>query len=152
MAINYDEDFYGWTREQVEIIRSGRLNQLDLQNLIEEIESMGNSQRDELESRLEVLFLYLLKWSLQPSHQARSWQLTITEQRRKIGRRLSKNPSLKKELNDLITCSYEEAILSAARETGMHEKEFPQKCPWTFEQIMDSDFYPTPHLSSLEDQ
>ncbi|CRY24988.1 TPA: DUF29 domain-containing protein [Yersinia enterocolitica] len=142
MTNRYDTDFYGWTKDQADLLRSGSLSQLDTQNLLEEIESMGNSQRSELESRLEVLFLHLLKWAFQPSHRGRSWQLTIAEQRRKVARRLSKSPSLKRELDEMTTDAYGDAILSAARETGMDEKAFPKSCPWTFNQIMDSDFYP----------
>lgn len=142
MTNRYNTDFYGWTKEQADLLRSGSLGQLDTQNLLEEIESMGNSQRSELESRLEVLFLHLLKWVFQPSHRGRSWQLTIAEQRRKVARRLSKSPSLKRELDEMTTDAYGDAILSAARETGMDENTFPKSCPWSFEQIMDSEFYP----------
>jgi Domain of unknown function DUF29 len=142
MTNRYNTDFYGWTKDQADLLRSGRLSQLDTQNLLEEIESTGNSQRSELESRLEVLFLHLLKWAFQPSHRGRSWQLIIAEQRRKVARRFSKSPSLKCELDEMITDAYGDAILSAARETGMDEKVFPKSCPWTFDHIMDSDFYP----------
>ena len=142
MTNRYNTDFYGWTKEQADLLRSGSLGQLDTQNLLEEIESMGNSQRSELESRLEVLFLHLLKWAFLPSHRGRSWQLTIAEQRRKVARRLSKSPSLKRELDEMTTDAYGDAILSAARETGMDENTFPKSCPWSFEQIMDSEFYP----------
>ncbi|EPZ8126431.1 DUF29 domain-containing protein [Yersinia enterocolitica] len=142
MTNRHDTDFYGWTQDQADLLRSGRLEQLDISNILKEIESIGNCQQNELESRLEVLFLHLLKWAFQPSHRGRSWQLTIAEQRRKVARRLSKSPSLKRELDEMTTDAYGDAILSAARETGMDEKAFPKSCPWTFDQIMDSDFYP----------
>lgn len=142
MTNSYNSDFYGWTREQADLLRSGKLAQLDTVNLLEEIESMGNSQRNELESRLEVLFLHLLKWKYQPSHRGRSWQLTVAEQRRKIERRLSKSPSLKHDLDEIARDAYGDAILSAARETGMEESVFPQESPWSFEQAISSDFFP----------
>lgn len=142
MTNSYNSDFYGWTREQADLLRSGKLGQLDTVNLLEEIESMGNSQRNELESRLEVLFLHLLKWKYQPSHRGRSWQLTVAEQRRKIERRLSKSPSLKHDLYEITRDAYGDAILSAARETGMEESVFPQESPWSFEQAISSDFFP----------
>ncbi|MCW0352347.1 DUF29 domain-containing protein [Pantoea ananatis] len=142
MTNSYNSDFYGWTREQADLLRSGKLAQLDTVNLLEEIESMGNSQRNELESRLEVLFLHLLKWKYQPSHRGRSWQLTVAEQRRKIERRLSKSPSLKHDLDELVRDAYGDAILSAARETGMDESVFPNENPWSLEQAMTSDFFP----------
>ena len=142
MTTHYENDFYKWTLEQAELLRTGNLEQLDTGNLLEEIESMGNSERRELESRLEVLLQHLLKWQCQPSYQGRSWQLTLAEQRRKIRRRLSRNPSLKSELPELVNDAYGDAILSAARETGMEAKQFPQHCPWEWEQIIDDAFYP----------
>lgn len=64
--INYEQDFYGWTMEQAALLKSGRLNELDIQNLIEEVETMGRSEKRALESRLSVLLLHLLKWHYQP--------------------------------------------------------------------------------------
>ncbi|MCA6221291.1 DUF29 domain-containing protein [Photorhabdus antumapuensis] len=142
MTTRYDSDFYGWTQEQAGLLRSGNLNQLDRENLSEEIESMGNSQRNELESRLEVLFLHLLKWQFQSERQGRSWKLTIEEQRRKIFRRLKKNPSLKSELGEISSDAYGDAIIAAERETNIRRSVFPETCPWTFEQIMDENFWP----------
>lgn len=43
----YDQDFYAWTQRQVELLRSGRLGELDIENLIEEIESLGKQERQE---------------------------------------------------------------------------------------------------------
>ncbi|MCW7761437.1 DUF29 domain-containing protein [Photorhabdus luminescens] len=142
MTTRYDSDFYGWTREQAGLLRSGNLNQLDRENLSEEIESMGNSQRNELESLLEVLFLHLLKWQFQSERQYRSWKLTIEGQRRKIVRRLKKNPSLKSELSEISSDAYGDAIIAAERETNIRRSVFPETCPWTFEQIMDEKFWP----------
>jgi len=113
MTAHYHNDFYDWTQEQADLLRSGNLSQLDTQNLLEEIEGVGNSQRSELESQFEWLFIHLLKWLFQPSHRGRSWRLAIVEQRRKMVRRLAKNPSLQNELNALMTDAYGDAILSA---------------------------------------
>lgn len=68
--------------------------------------------------------------------------LTIVEQRRKIVRRLAKSPSLQNELNALMTDAYGDAILSAARETGLNEEIFPKQCPWSFEQTINNEFFP----------
>ena len=48
--INYEQDFYGWTQEQASLLKAGRLNELDIDNLIEEIETMGRSEKRALES------------------------------------------------------------------------------------------------------
>lgn len=142
MTTRYDSDFYGWTQEQANLLRSGNLNQLDTQNLLEEIEAMGRSERRELESRLQVLFIHLLKWQYQSDRQGRSWKLTIEEQRRKALRVLSENPSLKSRLPEILEDAYGDAVIGAERETNITRSVFPATCPWTFEQIIAPDFYP----------
>jgi hypothetical protein len=77
----HENDFYAWTQEQAHLLRTGQLHQIDLQNIAEEIEDMGRSERRQLESRLEILIMHLLKWQFQPNLRSRSWQLTIKEQR-----------------------------------------------------------------------
>jgi ribosomal protein L29 len=58
----YDQDFYAWTQQQVDLLKAGQWKQVDIENLIEEIESLGKQQRQELENRLGVLLGHLLKW------------------------------------------------------------------------------------------
>ena len=55
----YTQDFYGWTQDQANLLRTGRLSDLDIENLIEEIETMGRSEKRALESRLNVLLMHL---------------------------------------------------------------------------------------------
>lgn len=142
MTNRYESDFYGWTLEQADLLRSGSLSELDTQNLLEEIEAMGTSAENELESRLEVLFIHLLKWQFQSERQGRSWKLTIEEQRRKIERRLKKSPSLKHKLPEIVGDAYGDAVISAERETNIKRSVFPAECPWSFEQFMNPEFYP----------
>jgi len=138
----YEEDFYGWTQHQANILRSRNIKDLDFDNLIEEIESMGKSEKRELESRLEVLLMHLLKWQFQPEKRSVSWELTIEEQRRRITIHMIENPSLKSKISDMLSISYEMAIFKAIKETKMHRSVFPKQCPWTFEQVMDKKFCP----------
>ena len=142
MGIRYESDFYGWTIEQASLLRSGCLNEVDLEHLIEELESMGRGEKRELEHRLMVLLQHLLKWQFQPSHQGRSWRLTIQEQRREIPDVLEDNPSLKPTLADVMAKAYAKAKKAASQETDMPEKAFPEQCPWTFEQSLSEDFLP----------
>ncbi len=51
----YEQDFYAWTLQQAELLRSRQLDCADLDNIAEEIESMGRSEKRELTSRLTVL-------------------------------------------------------------------------------------------------
>jgi hypothetical protein len=142
MTIHYDSDFYGWTQEQADLLRAGNLNQLDTQNLLEEIESMGRSERRELESRLEILLSHLLKWKYQAGRRSRSWTLTIIGQRQKVSRCLKESPSLKHKLSESLAGAYSDAIIAAERETQISRNVFPDTCPWTFEQVMDNEFFP----------
>jgi hypothetical protein len=57
----YDQAFCAWTEQQVRLLRAGRLQDADLVHIAEEIETLGANERRELESRLEVLLLHLLK-------------------------------------------------------------------------------------------
>ena len=93
--ISYDKDFYSWTQEQAELLKNGRFSELDIDNLIEEVESMGRSEKRELESRLTILLLHLLKWKYQEVRRGRSWQLSIDEQRIQFEETLDENPGLK---------------------------------------------------------
>ena len=99
----YEQDFYGWTQEQSGLLKAGRLSELDIENLIEEIDDMGRSESDKLESHLRVLLAHFLKWHYQPGkNHGRSWRLTIVEQRIRIAHVIRKNPGLKQHISELI--------------------------------------------------
>ena len=89
-ATLYDTDFYAWANEQAALLRAGRLSEADIENIAEEIESMGRSERSELVNRLTVLLVHLLKWRYQPGLRGRSWRLTIEEQRDQLDRTISR--------------------------------------------------------------
>ncbi len=80
----YETDFYAWTQQQGRLLRDRQWQRLDLFNLIEEIESLGKQQRQELRNCLGVLLGHLLKWEYQAQHRSRSWLATIRIQRRDI--------------------------------------------------------------------
>jgi hypothetical protein len=138
----YDLDFYAWANEQAGLLRAGKLAEADIEHIAEEIESMGKTEKRELTSRLKVLLLHLLKWRFQPTGRGTSWRLTIEEQRREVVDHLEDNPSLKSKKDESIKSAYGLAVLGAARETGLDRAIFPAICPWSFEQMMDEDFWP----------
>src|SRR4029077_12450499 len=102
----YDRDFYAWANEQAALLRAGRLAEADLENIAEEIESMGRSERRELINRLTVLLLHLLKWQFQPGLRGNSWRLSIEEQRYRLEDHLNDNPSLKAQITLAIRDAY----------------------------------------------
>ena len=138
----HELDFYAWTQQQVDLIKSGNLVDVDFEHLLEEIESMGASERRELINRLAVLLAHLLKWHYQPSFRGRSWQLTIKEQRRQLQRLLKDNPSLHARMEDFIADSYIDSVLLAAKETGLDESAFPDQCPYAQDDLLSPEFYP----------
>ena len=139
---SHDTDFFGWTHQQAQLLRTGRLDQLDVSNLIDEIEDMGQSQIRELENRLGVLLAHLLKWRYQPERRGVSWETTIREQRRRLTRLLADNPSLQPRLPKAHDDAYGDARLIARRETALPEPTFPATSPFTLEQTLDPDYWP----------
>lgn len=138
----YESDFYGWTQEQAKLLKDKKLDAIDVANLIEEIESMGRSEKRALQSSLGRLMQHLLKWQYQPNFQSKSWQLTIKNQRREVTQNVKDNPSLKGTLNETIERAYENAVGWAALETGLDESVFPKTCPWSFDDVINNDFLP----------
>lgn len=141
--MNYEQDFYAWLNDNARLLRQGHLNQIDALNLAEELENMGKSQRQALISRLAVLLMHLLKWQYQPQRRSRSWELTIIEQRREILDLLEDSPSLKHELEIKLVKAYQRALIKAEQETGISYTHFPMTCPYSLEQILSEQFYPT---------
>ena len=94
MGMSYESDLYEWTKAQADALRPRASNALDWDNLAEEIETLGRSNRHQIESRLENLILHLLKWKYQPEWQCGSWRGSIFEARHRIARLIKENPSL----------------------------------------------------------
>ena len=138
----YDRDFYAWTREQAELLRAGRFAEADLDNIVEEIESMGKRERRELVSRIGALLLHLLRWRHQPGFRGVSWRLLVKEQRLGVAAFLAESPSLQPSLPDAVVRAWPLVRLRAERETGLDASAFPAQCPWTASQALDDAFWP----------
>lgn len=138
----YDTDFYAWTQEQAQHLKMRKWEYLDLENLVEEIESLGRQERQQLMNRFGVLLGHLLKWQYQPSYRSHSWQATIREQRRKILRLLEANPSLQTFLPEALQLGYEDGVDLAIAETNLPDATFPATCLYTLEQVLDAEFLP----------
>lgn len=131
----YDQDFYLWIETISKQLKAGKFAEIDLANLIEEIESMGKSEKRELKSRLIVLLMHLLKWQYQPEKRSESWRSTITEQRICIELLLEDSPSLQPLLIEIFADCYEKARLKASEETGIKLNFFPKESPFTLEDV-----------------
>ena len=140
--ISYQQDFYAWTQQNAQWLRQGKLTEIDVINIAEELESMGKSQQHALINRLADLLMHLLKWQFQAAKRSRSWELTIIEQRQEIVDLLEDSPSLKHNMEAKLAKAYNKATIKAERETGIRYTDFPSSCPYTLEQALDDNFYP----------
>ena len=140
----YETDFYSWIQQQTKLLKTGRFDELDINNLIEEMESMGSSERHSLTSHMMQLLMHLLKWQHQPERQSRSWQDSIINHRFQTGITLANNPGLNQHLPELYIKAYKQAVTLAVKQTGLPKKFFPSDCPWTFDQVMKDGFLPCP--------
>jgi hypothetical protein len=138
----YDEDFFEWTRRNAESLRAGRIDQADIEHIAEEIEDMGKRDLKELNSRVQVLVMHLLKCQFQPAMRSQSWTSTIVTQRIEIEADLKQSPSLKRKVRTGLPDNYAKAVRRAVAETGLPPGHFPAECPFTVDQILDPEFLP----------
>lgn len=138
----YEGDFVRWLDHQAELLRQGRVGELDLENLAEEVESIGRSDKREVYNRLTVLIAHLLKYQFQPNKRTRSWLATISEQRRRLRLVLADSPSLEKTyIPGELEAIYRDARRKAATETQLSPSAFPETNPYSLEQVLD-EFFP----------
>lgn len=138
----YESDYLRWIETTAQKLKSQDFKNIDWENLIEEIESMGRSERRSFESNLIIVLLHLLKWQYQPELRSNSWRGSIVEHRRRIRKAIEDSPSLKPYLEEIFPVSYLEAVEQASAETGLSLETFPQSCPYTSSQVLESGFLP----------
>ena len=138
----YESDLYAWTQEQARLLRERRWDDLDLENLVDEVQSVGGSEKREIRSRMVVLLAHLLKWKFQPGRRGPSWRKTISEQRRQLAEIVETSPSLAAYLKGQVDERYTGATVEAAEQTGMAVGLFPERCPFAPDQVFDPEFFP----------
>ncbi len=129
------EDFAGWAFEQARLVREARPNGVDIENVAEELESLGRQELGTLESHLENILLHLLKWDYQPGRRGQRWLASVAEGRYRSERVIRQNPSLKPLRQAAIDDAYGAARLRAARETRIATRVFPEACPYDWAAI-----------------
>src|SRR5579864_234117 len=103
---SYERDFYAWSSEQARALRTRRPEKLDWENLAEEIESLGRSDKRQVRSRLAVILIHLLKWRYQSRERSPSWSATLNAQRRDLEIVLADSPSLRRLVPGLMAEAY----------------------------------------------
>lgn len=149
VSTDYDIDFAEWIGNQVESLRNGQMNRLDIESIIEELTALANRDRRALRSHLRVLLLHLLKWRHQPDQRSRNWRASIDNARTEIEEILASSPSMRRSLDGDATDSastlawaYGKARQGAQRDTGLDLSAFPEDCPFSSNQILDENYLP----------
>jgi hypothetical protein len=141
----YDTDFYTWTQTQAMALRTKDVAALDVENLAEEIESLGRSDRRAIAHQLERLLLHLLKWCYQADQRTRagkSWRSSIYQARSAIADLLEESPSLRDYPAQRLALAHRRARQQAAHQTGLPLAAFPETCPWPLARVLEEEFWP----------
>lgn len=133
----YDRDFYQWVQETTEKLKMKDFDHVDLENLIEEIESLGTSERSEIYNRLATLLEHLLKrMFVDMPQEFNGWENTIREQRKRLKRALKFSPSLKNYFTEVFDEAFDDALEEIRKEKRYKLAKFPDK--WQFGRDIDT--------------
>lgn len=138
----YQTDYQVWVTETVNHLRAGNFAGLELEALIEEVESLGRSERRGIVSQLTRLLLHLLKWQFQPQRRSDSWLDSITDARTQIELALTDSPSLKNYPTEQLANCYQWARRQAATQTKIEISVFPEICPYSLELVLTENWLP----------
>jgi Domain of unknown function DUF29 len=142
----YERDYYAWLQDQVRALRERRVEDVDWENVAEEIESLGKSERRGIGSHLATVVEHLLKLEYASGifreYNTRGWRVSVRSARRQIRKLLNESPSLRPQLEAMLVDAYEDGRIEALRERTLKENILPKTSPWTVEQVMDDSFMP----------
>lgn len=139
----YDTDFVEWTARTAQLLREGRFEEVDLENLAEEVEDLGKSDRSAVRSQLARMLLHLVKERIQPERSGASWRASIVGGRLEIDIKLEDSPSLRRHLQENLQKIYRRAVRDALQETNLTERarelDIPKDCPYTLDELLEGD-------------
>ena len=136
----YETDYNQWLKETVKHLQERNFEQVDWDNLIEEIESMGKSDRRALMSLLTRLIEHLLKlayWQEEKKRSGNHWAAAIVNFRAQIQHRLEDSPSLRTELAAMYDKVYPVAIKSVSQLFSLNSDAHI-----SLEQTLDDNWFP----------
>ncbi|MEH1809820.1 DUF29 domain-containing protein [Nostoc sp.] len=141
----YDEDYYLWLRTTINQLRAGQFSDVDLDNLLEELETMGRREKRTVKSLLIRLFEHLLKltyWDKERERNEGHWKGEIRTFRREIKDQLKESPSLKPYILEIFDACYQEARAEASDRSKLPIDTFPVALLGSLEQILDENWFP----------
>jgi hypothetical protein len=140
--VSYDQDFNRWLEYTVELLKTRHFDELDIDNLVDELESMSRRDKREILSRLKIVLMHLLKWKYQPQKRSGSWESSIRTNRDEIAQILIDSPSLKNYPVQVLDQAYPLSRKNAASETGLALTIFPETSPFSIEDVLNQEFWP----------
>ncbi|MGK7930180.1 MAG: DUF29 domain-containing protein [Microcystaceae cyanobacterium] len=143
LRLLYQEDESLWLAEMVKLLRENRLEELDIDNLVEELEALGRRDKNRVESLLRQIiihFLCLQYWAAEYDYNHRHWQGEIATFRIQLNRALTTN--LNHHLRDHLEEIYQEAVFIVNQKTGLTMDTFPVNCPYSLTQLLDKKWLP----------
>ncbi len=138
----YEIDAHQWLEETIKLLKENRLNELDLENLIEELEALGRSEKNAVESLLEQIIRHLLLlqyWSKESQYNQSHWRAEITGFRTQLKRKLTTN--LQNHLLKELPSLYQDALAYVKQKTSF-EVEFPITCPYSLAELLNINWFP----------
>ena len=142
----YETDFNQWIEETVKKLQNKDFEAIDLENLIEEVATLGRSEKREIDSLLMRIFEHLLKlayWESERANNEKHWKAEIYNFRKQLKKAIRNSPSLKPYLLKIFDETYKDICGSMALRLGVPLSTFSVAPIGTPEQILDDDWFPT---------
>ena len=135
----YDTDFAEWADRTAELLRARRFGDIDWESVVEEIETLGRSERAAVRSQLRRMLAHFIKQRIQPERDGASWRSSVANARFEIRNDIQDSPSLRRHLEDNLQVIYRDAAEEALIQMNCQAADLPADCPWTVEQLLDGD-------------
>jgi len=139
----YEVDDYLWLEETIKLLKTKDLDNLDLDNLIEELESLGRNDLNKVRSLLRQIIIHILLlqyWEQEYDRNYRHWRGEIIAFRDDLNNNLT--TTLKNKLYDELERIYHVSIKLVIEKTGLSLERLPDNCPYSLEQLLDDSWYP----------
>ncbi|MBD2141530.1 DUF29 domain-containing protein [Anabaena sp. FACHB-1250] len=138
----YETDDHLWLLETIQLLKQGRFDELDLENLIEELESLAKRDKHQVKILLEQIIRHLLLlqfWTQEYDRNKNHWRSEIRSFRVQLKDRLTSN--LYNYLSSIFITIYEDALGYVQEKTGF-TVNFPRECPYSFDEVLDIHYLP----------
>jgi hypothetical protein len=135
----YETDFAEWADHTAALLRARKFAEIDWESVIEEVETLGRSERAAVRSQLRRMLVHLIKQRVQPERDGASWQISVASARMEIRNVIRDSPSLRRHLEDHLRVIYGDAVEESLVQMNLQEADLPEDCPWTLGQLLDAE-------------